>query len=153
MRTKLIKVHTVKSHLIVQFDKFNGHDSGRPRGGHRGHGPPLAMILCYLPNLTLTIKFCTTWHNIKNPPLVNLGESVFCWVSIKMSSIGCSLFIIFKFGLSFKVQGINKQDSREVISQSTPIWGPFGCYSCTYTSVNGKLKSTGLTVSYWMWKI
>ena len=27
MRTKLIKVHTVKSHLIVQFDKFNGHAS------------------------------------------------------------------------------------------------------------------------------
>ena len=27
MRTKLIKVHTVKSQLIVQFDKFNGHTS------------------------------------------------------------------------------------------------------------------------------
>ena len=27
MRTKLIKVHTVKSHLIVQFGKFNGHAS------------------------------------------------------------------------------------------------------------------------------
>ena len=27
MRTKLIKIHTVKSHLIVQFDMFNGHSS------------------------------------------------------------------------------------------------------------------------------
>ena len=27
MRTKLTKVHTVKSQMIVQFDKFNGHAS------------------------------------------------------------------------------------------------------------------------------
>ena len=27
MRPKLIKLHRVKSHLIVQFDKFNGHAS------------------------------------------------------------------------------------------------------------------------------
>ena len=27
MRTKLVNVHTVKSHLIAQFDKFNGHPS------------------------------------------------------------------------------------------------------------------------------
>ena len=26
-KTKLIKIRTVKSHLIVQFDRFNGHTS------------------------------------------------------------------------------------------------------------------------------
>ena len=35
MRTKLIKVHTIKSHLIVQFDKFNGHASVAISWGYR----------------------------------------------------------------------------------------------------------------------
>ena len=27
MKTRLLKVHTVESHVIFKFDKFNGHDS------------------------------------------------------------------------------------------------------------------------------